>query len=133
MRDVIPAIEKRGARLVVVGNGLPAQARDLKEDLHFPATLWVDTEMKAYRAAGLRRSPARTLSWRTLGHLVRAWRGGHRQAGVQGDPWQLGGTFVIGPPEKVHYEHISREAGDHTPVKDLLAALDRAAKPMGKQ
>ena len=130
MRDIIPAIEERGARLVVVGNGLPEQAWDRKENLDFPATVWVDAEMMAYRAAGLRRGPARTLSWRTLGHLVRAWRGGHRQAGVQGDPWQLGGAFVIAPPDQVHYAHVSREAGDHAPEQDLLAALDRAALPM---
>jgi hypothetical protein len=127
LRDVIPDIEERGARLVVVGNGLPGQARGLKEDLGISATFWVDTEMKAYRAAGLRRGPMRALSWRTLGHLVRAWRRGHRQAGVQGDPWQLGGTFVIAPPDRVHFAQISREAGDHAPVPDLLAALDRAA------
>ncbi len=128
MRDVIPEIAAHGARLVVVGNGSPDQARDLKRTLEFPATLWVDPEMKAYRAAGLHRGPTRTLSWRTLGHLVRAWRSGHRQAAVQGDPWQLGGTFVIGPPHKVHFAQISREAGDHTPVSDLLHALERARK-----
>lgn len=127
MRDVVPGIEKRGARLVVVGNGLPAQARDMKESLDFPATIWVDQEMTAYRAAGLRRGATRTLSWRTFGHLVRAWRAGHRQKGVQGDPWQLGGSFVIAPPDRIHYSHVSREAGDHAPVPDLLAALDRAA------
>ncbi len=130
MRDIIPAIEKGGARLVIVGNGQPEQARDLKAGLDFPTTIWVDVGMTAYRAAGLRRSPARTLSWRTLGHLVRAWRGGHRQAGVQGDPWQLGGAFVIAPPDRVCYAHVSREAGDHAPVPDLLAALDSAAASM---
>jgi hypothetical protein len=131
LRDIIPEIEERGAHLVVIGNGLPAQARDMQEDLEFPGPVWIDAEMTAYRAAGLRRGPTRTLSWRTLGHLVRAWRGGHRQVGVQGDPWQLGGTFVIAPPHEVHYAQISREAGDHPPVPDLLVALERAHKPNG--
>ena len=127
MRDVVPEIEKRGARLVVVGNGLPAQAQDMKKDLDFPATIWVDQEMEAYRAAGLRRGPTRTLSWRTFGHLARAWRAGFRQKGVQGDPWQLGGAFVIAAPDRVHYSHVSGEAGDHAPVSELLSALDRAS------
>lgn len=127
MRDIIPAIQKLGAHLVVIGNGLPAQARDMKEDLDFPAAIWIDSEMTAYRAGGLRRGPTKTLSWRTLGHLVRAWRGGYRQAGVQGDPWQLGGAFVMAPGDQVHYAHVNREAGDHAPATDLLAALDRAA------
>lgn len=126
MRDVSPEVVEQGAQLVVVGNGSPDQARDLKHELGFPATLWVDPDMNAYRAAGLRRGPARTLSWRTFGHLIRAWRGGHRQAAVQGDPWQLGGTFIIGPPDRVHFAHISREAGDHAAIPDLLQALAQA-------
>ena len=130
MRDVYPEIEKRDAQLVVIGNGLPAQARDMRDELGFPATLWVDTQMAAYRAAGLRRGPTRALSWRSFGHLVRAWRGGHRQAGVQGDPWQLGGTFVIAPPDRVLFTHVSREAGDHARVRDLLQALDRHVKSL---
>ena len=121
---------KRSAQLVVIGNGLPAQARDMRDELVFPATLWVDPEMAAFRAAGLRRGPARTLSWRTFGHLVRAWRGGHRQAGVQGDPWQLGGTFVMAPPDRVLFTHVSREAGDHAQVRDLLQALDHHVKSL---
>ncbi len=126
MRDVFPQLEQRGADLLVIGNGLPAQARELKDSLQFPGTIWVDTEMIAYRAAGLRRGPSRTLSWRTFGHALRAWRRGFRQAGVQGDPWQLGGTFVIAPPDRILYAHISREAGDHAPVAEALQALDRA-------
>jgi hypothetical protein len=123
LRDIHPEIQKRGTNLVVIGNGLTAQARDLRDELDFPATLWVDAKMVAYRAAGLRRGPTRILSWRTFGHLLRAWRGGHRQAGVQGDPWQLGGTFVMAPPDRVLFTHISREAGDHPRIQDLLQAL----------
>ncbi len=127
MRGIQPGIEQRGARLVVIGNGSPAQARDLRQDLDFPATLWVDPQMEAYRAAGLRRGAARALSWRTLGHTLRAWRAGHRQQGVQGDPWQLGGAFVVTPASAVVYGHVSREAGDHPAPQELLRALDLAS------
>ena len=82
--------------------------------------------MTAYRAAGLRRGACARLSWRTLGHLMRAWRGGHRQAGVQGDPWQLGGVFVVAASQSTHLAHISREAGDHAGSQDILEAVDRA-------
>ena len=44
---------------------------------------------------------------------------------MQGDPWQLGGTFVLAPPDHVLYAHVSREAGDYAPVRELLEALDR--------
>ena len=123
MRDAQPEIESRGARLVVIGNGTTHQARDLVVDLGFRGTLWVDPDMTAYRAAGLGRRVAKALSPRMIGHAVRAMRAGHRQKGVQGDPWQMGGTFVIAPHDEVLYAHVSREAGDHPDLADVLAVL----------
>jgi hypothetical protein len=126
LRDIQPEIERRGARLVVIGNGTPEQARDLRTSLGFTGLLWVDPEMAAYRAAGLRRGASQALSWRMLGHMIRALKGGHRQAGVQGDPWQLGGVFVVAASQSTHLAHISREAGDHAGSQDILEAVDRA-------
>ena len=123
MRGARPEIDRRNVHLVVIGNGTPAQARDLQEDLDYRGTLWVDPDMEAYRAAGLRRGASRAFSFRMIGHLVRALRSGHRQRGVQGDPWQLGGTFLTAPPDRVLYAHVNREAGDHPPLDDLLAIL----------
>jgi hypothetical protein len=128
LRDAEPAIITRDARLVVVGNGTPDQARILREDLDFRGTLWVDEGMVAYAAAGLKRGPGAVLSWRLGGHLLRALRAGHRQRGVQGDPWQLGGAFVVAAPGRVVYAHTSGEAGDHAPLAELMVALERAAR-----
>jgi hypothetical protein len=124
LRDAYEEIRGRGARLVVIGNGQPWQAKAFREDEHIPFELWVDPEMKAYRAAGLRRGLTKTVSRRSLGHLWRAMRGGFRQTKIQGDPWQLGGAFVITPQGKTVYQQISREAGDHASVPELLAVLD---------
>jgi hypothetical protein len=81
--------------------------------------------MKAYRAAGLRRGFTKAISLRSPGHLVRALRKGFRQTRVEGDPWQLGGAFVITPDGRTLYRQISREAGDHASLPELLAAIDR--------
>ena len=112
-------------RLVLIGNGQPQHARAFREAEQIPFALWVDPEMKAYRAAGLRRGLTKVLSWRTLGHMWRAMRSGFRQTRVEGDPWQLGGAFVITPEGKTVYEHVSREAGDHASLPELMRALDR--------
>jgi peroxiredoxin len=112
-------------RLVVIGNGEPWHARAFREDEGIPFELWVDPEMKAYRAAGLERGVTKVFSLRSLGHLARAIRGGFRQSKVQGDPWQLGGTFIITPDSRIVYQHVSREAGDHVGMKELLEVLDR--------
>ena len=127
MRDAQSEIESRGAQLVVIGNGTPHQARDLIEDLDYRGTLWVDPDMIAYRAAGLERGVTKALSPRMLGHALRAMRAGHRQKRVQGDPWQMGGTFVVAPRDEVLFAHISREAGDHPDLADVLAVLGDAA------
>lgn len=47
---------------------------------------------------------------------------------VEGDPWQLGGAFVITPAGETLYEQVSREAGEHAPLPELLAALRRAGQ-----
>ena len=66
---------------------------------------------------------------RMLGHGVRALKKGFRQKRLQGDPWQLGGVFVIDPSGKILYKQISREAGDHPEAGEILAALE-ASKPL---
>ena len=123
MRDAYDEIAGAGVRLIVIGNGSPEQARSFREDETIPFELWVDSEMRAYRAAGLRRGAAKVFSLRSFGHLRRAMRGGFRQAGVQGDPWQLGAVFLIDPDGRTRYEHVSREAGDHPPVHELMRAI----------
>jgi peroxiredoxin len=128
LRDAYDEIRATGARLVVIGNGQPWQAKAFRQDEQIPFELWVDPDMRAYRAAGLRRGWTKALSHRSLAHAVRALRGGYRQTKVEGDPWQLGGAFVITPAGAMVYEQVSREAGDHAAVPDLLAALRRARR-----
>jgi hypothetical protein len=125
LRDAHEAISARGVRLVVIGNGAPYQARAFREEEGIPFDLWVDPDMTAYAAAGLHRSMGKTLSHRSLGHAWRAWKTGARQSKVQGDPWQLGGAFLITPEGKALFTHVSSEAGDHPSPVQFLAAMDR--------
>ena len=127
MRDAQQSLQNRGAHVAIIGNGQPMHARMFAEDERVPFTLWVDPEMNAYRAAGLRRGMRAVLSRRSAGHMARAMRSGFRQSKTQGDPWQLGGVFVIDPQGRSWFEHHSREAGDHAATDEILAALDRAA------
>jgi len=130
LRDRIDEIHARGAELVVIGNGAPNFAAAFREDFDLACPLLVDPELRAYRAAGLRRGRVELLSPRLPGNALRALRSGSRQAGVQGDPWQLGGVFVIRPGGELTYRYVSREAGDHPPVEDVLAALEEGVEPI---
>jgi dehydrogenase/reductase SDR family member 12 len=133
LRDVQDEIRARGAELAIVGNGAPNFARAFREDFALTGPLLVDPELRAYRAAGLRRGRVELLSPRLPLNALRALRSGARQGAVQGDPWQLGGVFVIRPGGELAFRHVSREAGDHPPVADVLAALDPARPAVEEQ
>jgi NAD(P)-dependent dehydrogenase (short-subunit alcohol dehydrogenase family) len=129
LRDRIDEIRARGAELVIVGNGAPHFAAAFREDYQLDCPLLVDPELRAYRAAGLRRGRVEALSPRLPLNALRALRAGSRQGAIQGDPWQLGGVFVIQRDAELAYRYVSGEAGDHPPVDDVLAALaDDAAR-----
>jgi len=123
LRGVKDRIRSQGADLVVVGNGRPEQAAEFarEENLDFP--LLVDPDMEAYRAAGLKHGIVEAVSLKTVGHAIRALGKGFRQKKVQGDPWQLGGTFVISPEGKTLFRHVSSEAGDHPNPNEVLSVL----------
>jgi NAD(P)-dependent dehydrogenase (short-subunit alcohol dehydrogenase family) len=123
LRDRIDEIRDRGAELVIVGNGAQNFAAAFREDYRLDCPLLVDPELRAYRAAGLRRGRVEALSPRLPWNAIRALRGGSRQGAVEGDVWQLGGVFVIRRGGELAYRYVSREAGDHPPVDDILAAL----------
>jgi NAD(P)-dependent dehydrogenase (short-subunit alcohol dehydrogenase family) len=127
LRDEVSEIHSKGAELVVIGNGAPHFAVAFREDQGFHGPLMVDPDLRAYRAAGLRRGYVELLSPRLPLNALRALRSGHRQGAVQGDPWQLGGVFVIRPPGELVYRYVSREAGDHPPVDEILDALSTTA------
>ncbi len=130
LRDTYSEFEERGIHLVVIGNGHPEHAKAFREDEQIPFTLWVDPELRAYRTAGLRRGMLKTVGPRSIAHAWRAMRRGFRQTTVQGDPWQLGGAFVITQAGEVVYRQVSGEAGDHAPLDEVLAAIDRSAGAM---
>lgn len=123
MRGEVDAIRELGAELAVIGNGTPAQAKDFAAEYDLPFPLYVDPKLEAYRAAGLRRGVLDTLNASTFTHAIRALRTGARQGLTKGDPWQLGGAFVVAPGGRVAFRHVSRDAGDHADLEKVKKAL----------
>jgi len=115
--------QSRGINVVIIGNGNAVFAEAFREEFEIEGTLLVDPELAAYRAAGLRRGRVELASPRLLSNAFRAYREGARQTGVEGDPWQLGGVFVIAPGGELRFAFRSREAGDHAAQEDIEAAL----------
>jgi hypothetical protein len=124
LREREHEIRERGARLAIVGNGAAHFARAFREEFRLECPVLIDPELVAYRAAGLRRGYVELLSPRVPLNALRALSSGARQTGVQGDAFQLGGVFAIRAGGGVAYRHVSRAAGDHAPIDDVLRALD---------
>ena len=127
MRDALSDIRRRGAELVIVGNGRPEHALDFRDSEHVECPLYVDPELRAYAAAGLKRGLRSSFSPGVVLRGLRAIREGKRQGPTMGDPWQQGGVFVIRPGNRVEFAYISEEAGDHPSPAAILSALDRGA------
>lgn len=123
MRHEVPRIREQGAELVVVGNGQPWQAKAFKEAFGLDFPLLTDPKMAAYRAAELRRSIGSVFNLRSALSGISATLSGHTNQGIQGDPWQQGGAFVITPDNRVLFSYVSQAAGDHPEPDRLIAPL----------
>jgi NAD(P)-dependent dehydrogenase (short-subunit alcohol dehydrogenase family) len=130
LRDHLSEIRRRGAELVIIGNGAQHFARAFREDQELDCPVLVDPDLAAYQAAGLRRGRLEMLSPLVPLNGLRALVGGYRVGMVQGDPWQLGGVFVVRPDGSLAFEHVSRQAGDHPSPAAILTALEPLAAPV---
>ncbi len=131
MRDALPDIRRRGAELIIVGNGQPQHAIDFRDAEHVESPLYVDPELHAYAAAGLKRGLRSSLSPGVILRGLRAFGEGKRQGATMGDPWQQGGVFIIRPGNRVDFSYISAEAGDHPSAEAILSALDKRGRKKG--
>jgi len=131
LRDALPDIRRRGAELIIVGNGQPQHAIDFRETEHVESPLYVDPELQAYAAAGLKRGLRSSLSPGVILRGLRAFGEGKRQGATMGDPWQQGGVFIIRPGNRVDFSYISAEAGDHPSAEAILSALDKRGRKKG--
>jgi dehydrogenase/reductase SDR family member 12 len=123
LRDSIDRWQEEGVNVVVIGNGNADFAEAFRTEFQLDATLLVDPDLAAYRAAGLRRGRLEIASPKLIQNAYRAYRGGARQTGVEGDPWQLGGTFVFDRGGDLKLAFRSREAGDHVSPDEIDRSL----------
>ncbi len=129
MRSRAKDIEAAGARLVIVGNGWPAMAKDFAAKAGLPAgvTLLTDPGLQSYAAAGLKRSALLTLGPRGWLPYLRTMKRGFRQGRTKGDPWQQGGALVVARGGKVLFRHVSTQPSDQADPGSLVAALRKPA------
>jgi peroxiredoxin len=126
-RSRIPEIARRGAGLVFVGNGNAHYAKGFRDEFCPDCTLLTDPRLASYKAIGARGGLVNTLGPQAWAAGIRAFRRGATQERTQGHPFQQGGVLVIEPGTKVTYSYLSKAAGDHPRVDDVIAAIPVAA------
>jgi peroxiredoxin len=126
LRDAYEEVRAAGAEVVAIGTGDQRYARNFVEVERIPFPVLVDDDASAAVAASVNRgSIGNILTPSTYLHSIGTWRRGHRIHKSGKRVLQLGATFVIGPGENVHYEHIDATTTDHAPLADVFEALPK--------
>jgi len=116
-------IEALGGGIAFVGNGTARAAAWFQKRFAADSTVLTDPDLASYRAIGARSGLMSTLGPQSWGAGIRAFRSGARQTTTKGHAYQQGGLVVMAPGDTVLYQHISRAAGDHSPITAVLGAL----------
>jgi hypothetical protein len=114
--------------VAAVGLGDRRYAAAFRDETGITFPLLVDEDRRAYQVAGLRQASVVDLA--RPGNLLaglRAARAGHRQHRTGPNPFQLGGSFVLGPGDVVRLAHLNATFADDAPMAALLGALARRA------
>lgn len=123
MRDILGDVKKKGAELVVVGNGTAKQAKQFHEEQKMEMRLLTDPSLRTYKAAGFKKGALTVANPRSAAHAAKALLQGFVQGRTQGTATQQGGALVIDTDGTELFRYVSREAGDHPDPKSLVAAL----------
>ena len=124
MRDTYEEIRAAGADVVAIGTGKQRYATRFVEDESIPYPVLVDDDAEAASMAGVNRgSIPNILTPSTYRDSIGTWRRGHRIHKSGKRVLQLGATFIVGPSDRVAYEHIDATTTDHAPIDEVLSAL----------
>ena|SRR6056297_1703709 len=116
-------LDDAGISLVAIGSGSPGQAKAFVQKSGYPGEIYVSQDLSAYRAFNLVRGVWRSLGPASILRGIGAIKDGFRQSSSAGDHWQQGGTFFIGPGEKLLFGHRDQFAGDLVDIDRIIALI----------
>ena len=121
-----------GAPLAIIGQGTPVDAARFRERFDLDLDLLVDTDRRAYKAAGAKVGAlSELLSPRVVARgLRRARESRVFQGAIDGHPAQLGGLMLVTPGGEVPWVHLSKDPSDYPPNAEVIEAV-RAALEQG--
>ncbi|MCU0577026.1 MAG: AhpC/TSA family protein [Desulfobacterota bacterium] len=122
LRDIKGELDGAGVALVAIGSGSPEGAAHFAKKLRFSGEMYVNQDLGAYKAFRLERGLLETLGPTSLIRGIQAMKKGFRQGRTDGDLWQQGGVFVLGPGNRLVFQHRNKSAGDHADLDAVLSA-----------
>ena len=132
--------DEAGVRLAVIGIGTPADAAEFRRAQGVDLPLLADPDRRAYALAGAKvatlgellapRIISRGLKHTILSRLRLGSIAVH-QGAIKGHAAQLGGVLLVAPDGSVRYAHLSEDASDNPPTREVLAAA-KAIRPRAK-
>ena len=124
-------LEGRGCRVVMVGIGTEANAKDWMQTNkdRFPFPLLLDSEMRIHREVGLKRSVAGVWSIPVLIDFAEKLVANklHVEHYDGDDLHILAGDFLTDSSGKLELAYLGSSSDDRPSVETILAALDKAA------
>ncbi len=108
---------------MVIGPARPEHVAGFRQVTGYQGPLYVDPSRRVFRTAGLAHGWASTYHPLAVLKGVLAFARGFRQGSRQGDVTQQGGTFVLGPGDRVRFEWRDRYAGDGPDLDAVVAAI----------
>lgn len=120
-------LENENVVFVTMGN--PVQAEAIRQKFRSPHRFVCDPEQAVYQAFGLPKgSFGQMFNPTTFVRGFRAAARGHGVGAPVGDPWQLGGAFVIDRTGRVTWEKRAQHAADDASEEEIRRELARAAQ-----
>lgn len=103
---------------------------DLQQTKQFFQKRWLearavsDEEADIYKLFALERGGAKQMfGLRSIWRGVKATFKGHTVGAPEGDPWRLGGFFMVDRELNLLWSHPSQYAGDHANLDEVAAAF----------
>lgn len=117
-------LEAQNINLVMVGNGASHYIDGFKESSGFEGTVVTDPKRELFGLLGFKTSKRAVLKPKVLLSGFRAFKSGHRQDGVKGDPWQQGGVLIVDKDLTILFLHRYQAAGESIPWPEIWKALE---------
>ena len=121
--NVKKKLDAAAVGLVAIGSGSPRSARKFVNDIHFTGDMYLNRDLKVYKAFDLERGIIKTLGLSSLMKGVQTMKKGFRQGQSAGDLWQQGGLFVLGPGDQLLFTHRDKFAGDNANLQLMLPKI----------